>query len=603
VVTVSPTATTSYTVTSTNSFGCTANSSLTVSVEDAPSATISGTATVCQNTAAPTITFTGIGSSAPYTFTYQINGGASQTISTVSGNSVTVNAPTNSVGSFTYNLVSVSADGCSQVLTVSATITVVTAITASANSQICAGSSLFLSASGGSTYTWSGPNGFSSTQQYPVLNTTTAAMSGTYTVTDVSFSGCSNVGTVTVAINDYPSAIALVTSPMCLGSDITLSASGGTTYSWTGPNNFNSNQQNPVITNAKPASAGNYTATVTSNGCSSTAVATVSLNAIPLPVANSNSPVCSGDTLQLLASAATGATYTWSGPDGFTSNQQNPSVVNITAAATGNYTLTATVNGCSAISTILAEFITPVTASATAPLICGGTSTTLSAALTSGESNALRLDGGGQHASFPTFTFNSNGGAVTVEFWSKVNSSDAGNSTLFELPVPSGKRFLAHVPFGDNTLYWDYGNISTSGRVSVNYGPYLNKWTHVALVSSGTNNSFKAIYLNGVLVASGTDSDGTNTVGVTGLNLGIGNHKGGIDEFRIWDHVRSQAEIESGMYNSLDVNPAGLKAYWKFDEGSGTAISDISPNGFNGTLVQGNGNGLPTWTTRDKVSN
>ncbi len=74
-----------------------------------PSATIAGTTTVCQNAASPLITFTGSGGTAPYTFTYTINGGANQTISTTGTNSVvTLNAPTATAGTFTYALVSVT---------------------------------------------------------------------------------------------------------------------------------------------------------------------------------------------------------------------------------------------------------------------------------------------------------------------------------------------------------------------------------------------------------------------------------------------------------------------------------------------------------------
>lgn len=75
----------------------------------APNASISGTTQVCLNdTPAPQITFTGSAGDAPYTFTYTINGGAPQTVTTSgNNNSVTVNAPTGAAGTFTYALVSV----------------------------------------------------------------------------------------------------------------------------------------------------------------------------------------------------------------------------------------------------------------------------------------------------------------------------------------------------------------------------------------------------------------------------------------------------------------------------------------------------------------
>lgn len=73
-----------------------------------PTASISGTTTVCQNATAPQITFTGSGGSAPYTFTYNINGGSPLTITTTGGNaSITVPVSTATAGTFNYNLVSV----------------------------------------------------------------------------------------------------------------------------------------------------------------------------------------------------------------------------------------------------------------------------------------------------------------------------------------------------------------------------------------------------------------------------------------------------------------------------------------------------------------
>jgi hypothetical protein len=66
----------------------------------------------------------------------------------------------------------------------------------------------------------------------------------------------------------------------------------------------------------------------------------------PTPTASSDSPVCDGTTLHLYASAVAGATYAWTGPNGFTSSAQNPTLANVTTAAAGTYSVTATVNGC-----------------------------------------------------------------------------------------------------------------------------------------------------------------------------------------------------------------------------------------------------------------
>ena len=66
----------------------------------------------------------------------------------------------------------------------------------------------------------------------------------------------------------------------------------------------------------------------------------------PTPSATSDSPVCAGATLHLTASAVSGATYAWTGPNGFTSSDQNPTLANATTAASGTYSVTATLGGC-----------------------------------------------------------------------------------------------------------------------------------------------------------------------------------------------------------------------------------------------------------------
>jgi uncharacterized repeat protein (TIGR03803 family) len=66
----------------------------------------------------------------------------------------------------------------------------------------------------------------------------------------------------------------------------------------------------------------------------------------PPPVATNDGPICEGQTLHLMASAVSGATYSWSGPNGFASSLQNPSITNATEAASGTYGVTVTVAGC-----------------------------------------------------------------------------------------------------------------------------------------------------------------------------------------------------------------------------------------------------------------
>ncbi|MCX6914001.1 MAG: Ig-like domain-containing protein, partial [Verrucomicrobia bacterium] len=89
----------------------------------------------------------------------------------------------------------------------------------------------------------------------------------------------------------------------------------------------------------------------------------------PTPTAGSDSPVCAGTTLHLTNSTLSGATYAWTGPDGFTSSAQNPTVVAATTAASGTYSVTATVGGCTS---------TPGTTTVTVNALPTGVADTLS---------------------------------------------------------------------------------------------------------------------------------------------------------------------------------------------------------------------------------
>jgi N-acetylneuraminic acid mutarotase len=82
------------------------------------------------------------------------------------------------------------------------------------------------------------------------------------------------------------------------------------------------------------------------NGRSDLPDFTVNYSSVPSPAASSNSPICAGETLNLYASTIAGATYTWTGPNGFTSNLQNPSIPGATAAAGGTYSVTAAIGAC-----------------------------------------------------------------------------------------------------------------------------------------------------------------------------------------------------------------------------------------------------------------
>jgi gliding motility-associated-like protein len=97
-----------------------------VTVNELPSAIISGTTELCLNATAPNITFTGTGGTAPYTFSYTINGGPAVLTVISTGSTATVPVPTGTAGTYIYALVSVesSSTTCSQAATGNATVKV-----------------------------------------------------------------------------------------------------------------------------------------------------------------------------------------------------------------------------------------------------------------------------------------------------------------------------------------------------------------------------------------------------------------------------------------------------------------------------------------------
>jgi hypothetical protein len=137
---------------------------------------------------------------------------------------------------------------------------------------------------------------------------------------------------------DFNSPVAANNGPICEGSTLLLTATTipDATYQWVGPNGFTSSQQNPSIPNASLAASGSYSVTATKNGCTSnpqTTVATV--NSIPdAPTAGNSGESCAGDSFTLTATDVPGAIYAWTGPNSFTSTQQNPVISNAQLSAT-----------------------------------------------------------------------------------------------------------------------------------------------------------------------------------------------------------------------------------------------------------------------------
>ncbi len=148
-----------------------------------------------------------------------------------------------------------------------------------------------------------------------------------------------------------PDVSASGNSPVCPGSDIELF--GGpddmASYSWTGPHDFASNDQNPVISGATEDMEGEYTLTVTSSsGCSASDSVDITVN--EAPVAGDDFSLCASASPEALGGSPAGGTWTGTGvqSDGDDGYEFNPS-----GLGGDSYTLTYTdENGCSDTLTV-----------------------------------------------------------------------------------------------------------------------------------------------------------------------------------------------------------------------------------------------------------
>ena len=116
---------------------------------------------------------------------------------------------------------------------------------------------------------------------------------------------------------------------------------------------------------------------------------------ITTPITSSNSPICIGNTLELKASG--GTDYLWSGPNGFSSTEQNPTILSATAANSGQYSCLITgTGGCDdtkTIDVIIGDVEAPIPDLATLPTITGDCNTTVANAPTATDACAGVING------------------------------------------------------------------------------------------------------------------------------------------------------------------------------------------------------------------
>ena len=435
--------------------------------------------------------------------------------------------------------VTVKVNGCTSVA--GTTTVVVNPIpstpAANSNSPVCPGDTIKLSTPfvSNASYSWTGPNSFASTAQTPFIANASVLAGGTYTVT-VKVNGCTSaVGTTTVVVNPIPSTPAANSnSPVCPGDTIKLSTPfvSNTSYSWTGPNSFVSTAQNPFIANASVLAGGTYTVTVKVNGCTSVAgTTTVVVNPIPsTPAANSNSPVCPGDTLKLSTSFVSNASYSWTGPNSFASSTQNPTLTSATLASAGTYSVTVTVNGCTSAAGTTIVTVNPIP---TTPIVnsnspvCPGDTIKLSTLFVSNASYSWT--GPNSFASTAQNPFIVNASALSTGTYTLTIVVNGCNSTtatttvsLNPLPVMTGSptaticsgstlNFLLTSNIPSNYTWVASDNSNTTGEsLSPQSGNLLND-----LITNNTGTSQIVSYNVTPISISGNCSGSQQTIQIT----------------------------------------------------------------------------------------
>ena len=360
--TVSPTATTNYTVIAKSTMGCIDTAYYTLLVNPNPSApvlTASGPVTFCQGNSV--------------TISSNYNSGLAWSTGSA--------ASTITLNSSTSNITAVYTDGNGCTSAASQPMNVVVnplpstpIIVPNGATSFCDGLDVTLSAPAGFTYNWlhDGTSGFANTQNITVNS------GNNYGVIVTDANGCTAQSSNT-NITIFPIPAAPVITPQnptsfCPGGYVTLQSTPSVTYNWT-PTALN--QQSNTVANS-----GDYSLTITDvNGCTSPSSNIITVTVFPsppIPVVTASGPLsfCIGNDVTL--TAPTSSTYLWT-PTGETTQS-------ITVSTIGNYAVQVTnSNGCGSVFSSTANVIvnplpvTPVLAPLTPTTICDGNYASISA--------------------------------------------------------------------------------------------------------------------------------------------------------------------------------------------------------------------------------
>ena len=359
-------AATSYSVTVTDANGCTATTpSATITQPvSALSVTTSQTNVSCNAGSNGSASVTAIGGTGAYTYLWNNNETTASISGIIAGN---------------YSCVVSDANGCqtTENFTITQPVAVVASIstvegsgTTGNDGIICDGANVILTATGGDSYEWS-------TNETTAGITVNPSVTTTYSVT-ATFNGCTGTNSKTITVNTLPTAVISVVETsgianndgiICNSASATLTASGGTTYSW-------NIEESTASINVNPTTTTTYTVTVRDAFyCSDSESQIITVNGLPTASISvsensalqaNDATICTGDFVDLTASGATN--ITWNSTETTATISVNPTILT-------TYTATVTdANGCSdSESQTIAVSALP-TPSAQAFTICFGDS-------------------------------------------------------------------------------------------------------------------------------------------------------------------------------------------------------------------------------------
>jgi trimeric autotransporter adhesin len=487
-VTASPATTTTYTVSGTSG-SCSSSLSVTVTVTPV-TVTVTPNTSICDGSST---TLTAGGGATNYTWS------PSTGLSSTSGTTVTANPTTTT----TYTVTGTNGT-CSNTASMTVTVNPVPTVIASNNGPLCEGSTMQLQANSlpGTSYNWSGPNGFTASTQNGSIPATLSA-AGTYTVT-TSLNGCTSSTTTNVVINSTQVPVINPAGPFCeaaANSYLSADIPGGT-WSGSGIVNAASGEFSP-----SQAGAGSHPISYTvTGGCSSPGTTTILINAMPVvQISTPDASGCAPFTASLTDISSPASSFvTWDFGDGSaTSNQLNTVSHDFNTPGCYDVTLTSTsAEGCST-TTSFPSFIcvlpNAVAAFSVNNPVHGLMNPEFHTFNTSSNASIYSWDFGDGEVSTmfnPSHTYTENAGSYVIT----LVANNAGNCPdTAELTVTIQEELIFYVP---NTFTPDgdefnnvFSPVFTSGFDPFNYTLTIyNRWGETLFESNDTKFGWDGTY-------------------------------------------------------------------------------------------------------------